>query len=210
VSGGPVGEITERAFTNRALVAVALTQRMAGGEFRFGTASIYITELETIRPARHKSQARDYMATFLDRFGQFLPDFRQFVVMARGKLRLAAKPNWLPAVGFRTSKSTAAACAIHSEKCQLRPIGCLHQLTKPRIAVDLKQSAESLQMHCRMLGFCGLRCRRQRDDRDPATGGYRQHSTTAARFWCGRCRDQARAASCHQQTLWGTTERCSA
>jgi DNA topoisomerase VI subunit B len=28
------------------------------------------------------------MATFPDRFGQFLPDFRQFVVTARGKLRL--------------------------------------------------------------------------------------------------------------------------
>ena len=59
---------------------------------------------------------------------------------------------------------------------------------------------------------CGLRCRhrRQRDDRHPARGGYRRHSTTAVRFWCGRCRDQARAASCRQQTPWATTERCSA
>jgi hypothetical protein len=36
MSGGPVGKVAERAFADFALVAVAL----AGGELRFGTASI--------------------------------------------------------------------------------------------------------------------------------------------------------------------------
>jgi hypothetical protein len=38
--------------------------------------------------AKYKSQARDYMATFLDDPGRFFPDFRQFAVMASRKLGL--------------------------------------------------------------------------------------------------------------------------
>jgi hypothetical protein len=36
---------------------------MAGGEFRFGTASIYIEGTGTDQAAAYKSQARYYMAT---------------------------------------------------------------------------------------------------------------------------------------------------
>ena len=39
---------------------------------------------------KYKSQARDYMATFLDGLRQFFRDFRQFVVMASRKFRLIA------------------------------------------------------------------------------------------------------------------------
>jgi len=37
---------------------------------------------------KYKSQARDYMATFLDDLRQFFRDFCQFVVMASRKFRL--------------------------------------------------------------------------------------------------------------------------
>src|SRR5689334_3242083 len=37
---------------------------------------------------KYKSQARDYMATFLDGLRQFFRDFRQFVVMAGRKFRI--------------------------------------------------------------------------------------------------------------------------
>src|SRR3954469_25960549 len=59
---------------------------MAGGEFRFGTASIYMRRTSADRAARYNSQPRYYMATDLDRVRQFFPDFRRFIVMASRKL----------------------------------------------------------------------------------------------------------------------------
>src|SRR3954468_13605528 len=64
---------------------------MAGGEFRFGTASIYMRRTSADRAARYNSQPRYYMATDLDRVRQFFPDFRRFIVMASRKLGLAIK-----------------------------------------------------------------------------------------------------------------------
>src|SRR4051812_27101706 len=61
---------------------------MAGGEFRFGTTSIYMRRTQADRAARYNSQPRYYMATDLDRVGQFFPDFRRFIVMASRKLGL--------------------------------------------------------------------------------------------------------------------------
>src|SRR3954447_25732606 len=61
---------------------------MAGGEFRFGTASIYMRRTSADRAARYNSQPRYYMATDLDRVRQFFPDFRRFIVMASRKLGL--------------------------------------------------------------------------------------------------------------------------
>ncbi len=40
--------------------------------------------------SEYKSQARYYMATLSDGFAQFFPDLRRFIVMAKGKLGLAA------------------------------------------------------------------------------------------------------------------------
>src|SRR3954463_7737379 len=62
---------------------------MAGGEFWFGTASIYMRRTSADRAARYNSQPRYYMATDLDRVRQFFPDFRRFIVMASRKLGLA-------------------------------------------------------------------------------------------------------------------------
>src|SRR3954471_9689 len=61
---------------------------MAGGEFRFGTASIYMRRTSADRAARYNSQPRYYMATDLGRVRQFFPDFRRFIVMASRKLGL--------------------------------------------------------------------------------------------------------------------------
>jgi hypothetical protein len=47
--------------------------------------------------AEYKSQARDYMATFLDDPGRFFPDFRRFAVMVSRKLGLTSV---IPALGF--------------------------------------------------------------------------------------------------------------
>jgi putative transposase len=69
-------------------VAVALTQqdRGRGVPVRDG---FDIHRCMGIDPVpRYKSQARDYMATFLDGLRQFFRDFRQFVVMASRKFRL--------------------------------------------------------------------------------------------------------------------------
>src|SRR3954463_10358421 len=59
---------------------------MAGGEFWFGTASIYMRRTSADRAARYNPQPRYYMATDLDRVRQFFPDFRRFIVMASRKL----------------------------------------------------------------------------------------------------------------------------
>src|SRR4051812_5695599 len=63
---------------------------MAGGEFRFGTASIYMRRTSADRAARYNSQPRYYMASDLDRVRQFFPDFRRFIVMASRKLGLVS------------------------------------------------------------------------------------------------------------------------
>src|SRR3954465_15435312 len=72
---------------------------MAGGEFRFGTASIYMRRTSADRAARYNSQPRYYMATDLDRVRQFFPDFRRFIVMASRKLgldeQLVQQLQWL-------------------------------------------------------------------------------------------------------------------
>ena len=44
MSLGPVGQIADGAFTNLAVLTVALAQEEAGGEFRLGTDSIYMAE----------------------------------------------------------------------------------------------------------------------------------------------------------------------
>src|SRR5689334_13069927 len=60
---------------------------------------------------KYKSQARDYMATFLDGLRQFFRDFRQFVVMASRKFRLT------PGI----SNPTASWPALHQGGRQSRP-----------------------------------------------------------------------------------------
>jgi hypothetical protein len=59
---------------------------LAGGEFRYGTASMYMGKREQIGLPAYKSQARCYMATNLDNSGRFFRDFSRFVVMPRRKL----------------------------------------------------------------------------------------------------------------------------
>jgi len=61
---------------------------MAGGEFRFGIASIYMRQTGADQAAEYNSQAPYYMATSLDSTGQFLADFRQFLVGTSRKLDL--------------------------------------------------------------------------------------------------------------------------
>src|SRR3982074_1522764 len=64
--------------------------------------------------------------------------------------RSGAEPPRQAALSLRHECRKTCAARGPTE-CQLRPIGGLHQLAKPRIAVDLKESVESLQMDRRML-----------------------------------------------------------
>ena len=86
----PIREIAQRALTHLAVRTVALAQQDGGRRVPVRDGFDIHRYMGIDLVPKYKSQARDYMATFLDGLRQFFRDFRQFVVMASRKFRLTA------------------------------------------------------------------------------------------------------------------------
>src|SRR4051812_27882277 len=66
---------------------------MAGGEFRFGTASIYMAQRDNIQPNRTSQMRVTTWTRFRRPQRHFLSTSAAFIVSARGKLGFTASPD---------------------------------------------------------------------------------------------------------------------
>src|SRR4051794_13719501 len=92
---------------------------MAGGEFRFGTASIYMLQTPADRARKYQTQTRDYMATFRTAFSSFGQHSSRFGSNGKAEVRDSAPIATRHLSRLVTACRTCFGCLLfHKTKLQ--------------------------------------------------------------------------------------------